>query len=301
MPTRLAFKVDVDTDRGTRVGVPNLVADFRAARFPATFLFSLGPDQTGRAISRIFRPGFLRKVGRTSVVSAYGLRTLLNGTLLPAPHIGRRNSGTIRAVRDAGFEVGVHAYNHYRWQDHVQRMSLPQVREEFAAALGEFRRIFGSEARAAGAPGWQANARSREVYDDASLLYGSDSRGTEPYFPRLEGRTFRTLEIPTTLPTFDELMGRPEYPDDRIVPHLVSLLRPDELNVFTLHAELEGMSKRPLFGELLAAARRAGVEVVSLQAEARDRLARDKVPVCALLQGAVDGRSGTLALQGPSA
>ena len=32
MPIRLALKVDVDTDRGTREGVPNLVADLRAVR-----------------------------------------------------------------------------------------------------------------------------------------------------------------------------------------------------------------------------------------------------------------------------
>ena len=71
---RLALKIDVDTDRGTRVGVPNLVQDLRAAGVPATFLFSLGPDQTGRAITRVFRPGFLKKVGRTSVVQLYGVR-----------------------------------------------------------------------------------------------------------------------------------------------------------------------------------------------------------------------------------
>ena len=50
---RLALKVDVDTDRGTREGVPNLVAELRAAGVPACFLFSLGPDQTGRAITRV--------------------------------------------------------------------------------------------------------------------------------------------------------------------------------------------------------------------------------------------------------
>ena len=300
MALRLALKIDVDTDRGTRVGVPNLVHDLCAAGVPATFLFSLGPDQTGRAITRVFRPGFLKKVGRTSVVQLYGVRTLLNGTLLPAPHIGRRNESVMRAVRDAGFEIGIHCQNHYRWQDYVHTLSAEQVRAEFGAARDEFRRLFGSEAPAAGAPGWQANALSRQVYDEADLLYGSDTRGATPYFPRLAGHTFNTLEIPSTLPTLDELMGRPEYPDERIVPHLMSLLRPDALNVFTLHAELEGMGKRALFGEFLAAVAKAGVEVVSLEAAAQDLLAaRGKIPVCTLLQAEIDGRSGLVAVQGP--
>src|SRR5450432_4609208 len=108
MPIRLALKVDLDTDRGTREGVPNLLADLREVDAPACFLFSLGPDQTGRAITRVFRPGFFQKVSRTSVVELYGVRTLLNGTLLPAPHIGRRNEGAMRSVLAAGFEVGIH-------------------------------------------------------------------------------------------------------------------------------------------------------------------------------------------------
>lgn len=295
---KLALKVDVDTDRGTRIGVPNLVADLRRAGAPACFLFSLGPDQTGRAITRVFRPGFFQKVSRTSVVSIYGVRTLLNGTLLPAPHIGRRNADTIRAVRDARFEVGIHCFNHYRWQDYVQTMPIEQVRAEFVAARAEFKRIFGLDAHTAGAPGWQSNAKSRQVYDEAALLYASDTRGGAPFFPRVDGRVFQTLEIPSTLPTFDELMGRPEYPDDRIVPHYLSLLEPDRVNVLTIHAEIEGMGRRALFNDLLAACRRAGVEFVRLDDYARELLKnRAAIPERNQLLGEIDGRSGVVAMQ----
>ena len=296
---RLALKVDVDTDRGTREGVPNLVSDLREFGAPACFLFSLGPDQTGRAITRVLRPGFFAKVSRTSVVEIYGLRTLLNGTLLPAPHIGRRNAGVMRAVRDAGFEVGIHCHNHYRWQDYLERMSREEIAAEFDAARAEFRRIFGTAARTAGAAGWQSNARSRDVYDDAELLYASDTRGRTPFFPRIGERVFRTLEIPSTLPTLDELMGRPEFPDARMPEHLVSLVRAGEFNVFTLHAEIEGMGRRKLFRALLAECRRAGVQFVRLDDCARELLARrEAIPVCAQIMAPIDGRSGLVATQG---
>src|SRR5690606_38543627 len=132
--------------------------------------------------------------------------------------------------RDAGFEVGIHCYNHYRWQDHVHTMDAAAVRAEFDAARTEFRRIFGCEAHTAGAAGWQSNARSRDAYDAAGLLYASDTRGTQPFFPRVGGRVFRHLEIPSTLPTLDELLGRPEFPEERIVPHLLAQLRADRVN-----------------------------------------------------------------------
>jgi peptidoglycan/xylan/chitin deacetylase (PgdA/CDA1 family) len=299
VPIRLALKVDVDTDRGTREGVPNLVADCEEFGAPACFLFSLGPDQTGRAITRVFRPGFFKKVSRTSVVQLYGIRTLLNGTLLPAPHIGRRNEAAMRAVRDAGFEVGIHSYNHYRWQDYVQKMDLAAVRKEFAAARAEFKRIFGTEAHTCGAAGWQSNARCRAVYDEAGLLYVSDTRGEFAHFPRIGGQVFQTLEIPSTLPTFDELLGRPEYPDNQIVDHYLSLLRDDRPNVFTLHAEIEGMGRRDLFRALLRACVRHNVQFIRMDDLARELLAdRAALPVCDQLQAEIDGRSGLVAVQG---
>lgn len=300
MALKIALKVDVDTDRGTREGVPALLADCREFSVPACFLYSLGPDQTGRALSRIFRPGFFKKVSRTSVVQVYGVRTLLNGTLLPAPHIGRRHGALMKRAAQEGHETGIHCHNHYRWQDYAHRLSLEALREEFEAARAEYRRIFGTEALTAGAPGWQSNALTRQVYDEAGLLYSSDTRGRSPFFARIAGRVFKTLEIPSTLPTFDELMGRPEYPtDEALAAHYLSLLSEEQLNVWTIHAELEGMAKRPLFRTLLKAMLERGAEFVRLDTFARDCLSRAaEIPVLEQTQGTIDGRSGTLALQG---
>ena len=299
MVCRLALKIDVDTDRGTRLGLPNLLADCRAFGATACFLFSLGPDNTGKAIRRIFRPGFFSKVSRTNIVGLYGLRTLLNGTLLPAPAVGRRNEAVLREVQAAGFEIGIHCHDHIRWQDHLHEMSVAEVRAEFSLARAEFRRLFGQEAHTAGAPGWQCSAFSRAIYDESGLLYGSDSRGTAPFFPRIGGQVFSTLEIPSTLPTLDELMGRPEYPDDKLAAHLFSLLKPDALNVFTLHAEIEGMSYRMIFRKFLELCQSQQVKIVRLDDVARECLAhRETIPICELVRGTVDGRSGTVAVQG---
>ena len=294
----LSIKIDVDTDRGTRLGVPNLLSLFDAFGVKATFLFSLGPDNTGRAIKRILRPGFFSKVSRTSVVSIYGIRTLLNGVLLPGPHVGRRNEPIMCEARNAGHEVGIHCYDHIRWQDGLVKMKESEVRHEFGKARTEFERIFGEPARTAGAAGWQANTLSLGVEDESGLLYASDCRGTHPFFPRSDGKTFKTLQIPTTLPTLDELLGRPEYPEDRLVELYLSLLKPGIPNVLTIHAELEGMKHLSLFRRFLEQARSRGIRFILLCDLAKELLkAPSSIPVCELVPGTIDGRSGTLAVQ----
>ena len=105
----------------------------------ATFLFSLGPDHTGRAIKRALRPGFMQKVGRTSVVAHYGVRTLLYGTLLPGPTSARRCADMLRNVRDAGFEVGIHTWDHVKWQDGVARADEQWTAKQMSLARERFR------------------------------------------------------------------------------------------------------------------------------------------------------------------
>jgi peptidoglycan/xylan/chitin deacetylase (PgdA/CDA1 family) len=298
MTRQLAIKVDVDTDRGTREGVPHLAALLKKHNVPATFLFSLGPDNTGKAIRRVFRPGFLKKVSRTRVTQLYGWRTLLSGTLLPAPKIGKKNEAILRQVRDAGFPVGIHCHDHFEWQDYLHRKTLEETRAEFQKAIDEFKRIFGNRPTTAGAPGWQANANSFQVYDDASLLYGSDCRGAYAFFPRIGEQTFRTLQIPTTLPTLDELLGRPEYPEAAIPAHYIKLLRSHCPEVITIHAEIEGMLKADLFEQLLQECKKANVEFITMESLVAQLLKKqENIPICEVVQGEVDGRSGLLAIQ----
>lgn len=294
---RLAIKVDVDTERGTRIGVPNLIELLERFTIPATFLFSLGPDNTGRAIKRLFRPGFLNKVSRTNVLGVYGVRTLLNGILWPGPHIGRRCTAIMRHVAEAGHEVGIHCYDHVRWQDNVHRWSPERIFKEFEKACAEFRRIFSHAPLAAGAAGWQANVYSLAAYDAANLLYASDARGISPCFPRVGATQFKTLQIPTNLPTLDELLGRAEFPLDLLPEYYLRLLRDEGVNVLTIHAEIEGMKYLDFFMEFLKEAQHQRVQFQTLQMIAKECLANpEAISVCELKQGMVDGRSGKLAV-----
>ncbi|MDQ8038802.1 MAG: polysaccharide deacetylase family protein [Rickettsiella sp.] len=296
----IAIKIDVDTERGTRIGVPNLLRLFKQLNIPATFLFSLGPDNTGRAIKRIFRSGFLNKVARTNVIGVYGLRTLLNGVLWPGPHIGHSCEKILREVQEVGHEVGIHCYDHIRWQDKLHVWSREEVFEEFKKACDEFQRIFLHPPLTAGAAGWQANAYSLAAYDAADLLYASDTRGVYPCFPKVGKIQFKTLQIPTNLPTLDELIGRPEFPLDLLGKHYLGLLRDEVVNILTIHAELEGMKYFLFFEKFLKESQRQGIQFQTLQKVAQQYLGNvnygSTIPVCTLKQGTVDGRSGTLAI-----
>ena len=296
---KLALKIDVDTYRGTLEGVPRLVECLRRHKAGATFLFSLGPDHTGRAIKRVFRPGFMKKVSRTSVVEHYGLKTLMYGTLLPGPDIGKKCADILRGVRDCGFEVGIHTWDHIRWQDGVEHADAPWTEKELALACARFEKVFGEPARTHGAAGWQMNAHAIRLTQRLGFDYSSDCRGSSPFIPVHKGEIVACPQLPSTLPTLDELIGVDGLTVDNVHERVLALTReaPPTGHVYTLHAELEGMKLLPVFERLLEGWTAQGYELTSTRAQFED-LDAGRLPRCEILRGEIPGRSGTLMLQG---
>jgi peptidoglycan/xylan/chitin deacetylase (PgdA/CDA1 family) len=259
----------------------------------------------------VFRPGFFGKVARTSVLEHYGLKTLLYGTLLPAPDIARRAAAHMRAARDAGHEVGVHCFDHTAWQDLLARRDAGWASRQMQLAVQRFTQVFGAAPAVHAAAGWQMSEAALLAEEALGFHYASDTRGTAPFVPWIEGRRGRCPQLPTTLPTLDELIGLDGVSSTTVherllqqtarasagAPASAGAQAPQGLPVFTLHAELEGMKLLGSFERLLEGWRAQGYALVSL-AQAFASLDVERLPAARIVAGSVPGRSGTLALQG---
>lgn len=297
----LVLKVDVETFRGTREGVPRLVELFKSRGLNATFLFSLGPDHTGRALKRILRHGFTKKADRHTVFSHYDFTTLLYGTLLPGPDIGRRWATILRDVEEQGFEVGIHSWDHIRWQKGAASANAEWTKDELDLAAERFTEIFGRPAATYGASGWQMNRAAFRLQQRMGFAYASDTRGTSPFWPVVEGEPIQCVQLPTTLPTSDELLGVDGITDDRIHNRLIRATV-QELpygHVFTLRAEIEGMKLLPALERMIDGWLEQGYEMISM-ADLYGRLNLKALPYHAVERGHFEGMQDWCSLQGAS-
>lgn len=291
----VALKIDVDTYAGTRDGVPVLLELLARHNAKGTFYFCLGPDNTGRALRRIFtHKGFLQKALRSGAPSAYGIKTMLYGVLLPGPVIYKRCAEVMRHVEQQGHEAGIHAWDHVNWHDFLPSNDLAFVKSELGQAANGFQQVFGRLATTTAAPGWTVSVDSLVIQDQMQLDYCSDSRGTTPFYPVMNGQRFNTLQIPTTLPTADELLGRDGLTPDDLPDHYLKNLKPG-LNVLTIHTELEGGVISRQFEHFLKLLAQNSIPCITL-AEAKAGLSH--VPDCSLTMGMIQGRSLPVALQG---
>jgi peptidoglycan/xylan/chitin deacetylase (PgdA/CDA1 family) len=243
-------------------------------------------------------------VSRTSVVEHYGIKTLLYGVLLPGPDIGKQAATEMRAIDAAGHETGIHTWDHVAWQDAVRNRDAQWTKAQMQKSWDRFVEIFGHPPMTYGAAGWQMNEAAFEQLDLWSIKYSSDGRAEPnlmPYRYELPSGKAKHVQYPTTLPTFDELIGIDDADEFGAVKKLLQITQSNPNDqVFTLHAELEGQKLLPAFEQLLAGWLNQGHDLVTMGElhqswEATKQL--DKIAVQPVTWGEIPNRSGDLILQ----
>lgn len=296
---KLALKINVDTYRGTLQGVPRLVETLRRNRAGASFLFSLGTDHTGRVARHAFNSGLTAKAPQTSLIARYGIKTLLYGTLLPGPDIGKGCGDILRSTRDAGFETAIHCWDRLKWLDDGNNASAIWTEIEMRRAHERYVEIFDMDSPGHAAAGWQMNPHALRLTQRLGYRWASDCRGTHPFMPVWNGEVIHCPQLPTTLPTLDELIGTNGITVENVHEHLLNLTATpcESGHVYTLHAELEGMAFGATLEVLLTGWREQGYELTSLGA-LRDSLDPALLPRHELVRSVVSGRSSPMMVQG---
>jgi peptidoglycan/xylan/chitin deacetylase (PgdA/CDA1 family) len=206
------------------------------------------------------------------------------------------------AVRDEGFETGLHCWDHVKWQDGVAGADADWTARQMRLACERYTEVFKEPPRVHGAAGWQMNVDALRQTQVLGFDYCSDGRGTHPHLPVWNAELIRCPQLPTTLPTLDELIGIDGATADDAAGRLLALTAPQgtdgpvSSHVFTLHAELEGLRLAPTLELLLNGWKAQGYRLSSLRRlyETFEPMA---LPRCEVGLDPVPGRSGTLLCQ----
>ncbi len=233
--------------------------------------------------------------GGRIVGGIYGLDIILMGTAWPGPEIGKRCADIIRDSAAAGHEIGFHAWDHQKSQSKIDRMSPDELNAELSRGIGKLEEIIGKFPLSSATPGWRTNDALLLKKDAYPFEFNSDCRGDGIFYPVVDGRKLKVLQIPVTMPTYDEALGRDGVTEANYNDRMIQLLRPGKLNVLTIHAEAEGGKCRQMFREFLARVQEEGWEVGPLGKVAAEGKAT--APEGEIIQAPFPGREGWLACQ----
>jgi len=286
MERLFGLKIDVDTHIGMKRGVPTLLEVLAGYGLKGTFFLSVGPDNSGRAMLQFLRsPRFLVKMLRTKAARAYGWRTALFGTVLPAPMIALAFPRLVERIVSEGHAVQFHAWDHRRWQDDLHRHSLEWIRDWFRRGLSAFQSLTGRPAAAFGAPAWLIDDRVMDILGEFEFQYLSCTRGDSPFVHEGSG----LIEIPSNLPCWEEIGGENRW---KVIENR---LNDAAFAVLPVHAEIEGGIAVDFLRRILDGLDRSAFEVLTLDAM-KSRMDATSLPVRRYRLARLPGRAAPCAV-----
>jgi peptidoglycan/xylan/chitin deacetylase (PgdA/CDA1 family) len=265
---QLGLRIVVATARGARRAAPRLVELLRRHGASATFYFNLGPQRLHR--------------------------------WLPGSSVAAQAADAMRAVREAGFEVGIYGWDCVRWRHRVAHGDFAWTEEALRRACAAFERLFGESPRTHAAPGWQMNRHAFRLTQRLGFDYASDTRGEAPFVPVVEAELVACPQVPTTLPTLRELVGREGVRRRNVHERILAAAAaaPRASHVLTLVAERDAGRYLSACERLLEGSRALGFEIVPLRLLAQNIDSKSLAHHVVAAAPAPD-RRGTIAAQGP--
>lgn len=207
--TAVGFRFDIDTHVCLQQGVPALLDLAEELGVAFTFFINMGravdqghvlSHQVSRSRAMTVSAAKLpprRKLGLTG----YTIAALLN------PAVGQSSPRRLRAIIDAGHELGLHGgRNHGTWQYAADGWSRQRLASEVDWGIEAFEAAAGRRPLGFASPGWNHPSGLLEILKEQGFRYVADEHGTE------RGSLQWATELPhqtplATVPT--DLTGEP--------------------------------------------------------------------------------------------
>jgi peptidoglycan/xylan/chitin deacetylase (PgdA/CDA1 family) len=250
----LALKVDIDTYKGFREGLPSLLDTLGKRNLKASFFVTFGPDRSGLAVIQLLRPRFFMKMLKSNAPGTYGIETALYGTLLKAPMIASAYPDAVRRIEELGHEIACHAWDHRLWQDWLFLMSRKSVREWFKKMVNAYIESTGTTPHAFGAPGWMIDAGALREAAAWGFKYLSCTRAEKPFIFQENG----LLEVPSNLPCIEEAGT------EGVLKAIENNAGSEIPQVLPVHTEIEGGAFKKDFERILDKAQSLGYRIRKL-------------------------------------
>jgi undecaprenyl phosphate-alpha-L-ara4FN deformylase len=276
----LALKVDIDTYKGFRDGLPTILKTLGERGLKASFFVTFGPDRSGLAIIQMLRPRFFMKMLKSNAPGTYGIETALYGTLLKAPMIASAYPDAVRQIAELGHEVACHAWDHRLWQDWLNLMGKENIHEWFKKMVGSFIDSTAAAPAAFGAPGWMMNTLALKETAGWGFKYLSCTRAQVPFIFEENG----LLEIPSNLPCIEEVGT------NAVLEALTKNAGSSIPQVLPVHTEIEGGAFKRDFELILDKALGLGYSIKKL-CDVAEILDRSELQIRPLRKALLAGRA----------
>lgn len=236
-----AIRADIDTVKDAEV-LPVLLAILDEYELKATFFVTTGKDKLAKNLRNYRNP--LRLIKK---IPQYGLTPVLCSLILKTEV---QESMNLELILEKGHELGLHGYDHYTWLNYLDSFTEEQIRDFISNGCERIEKAFGFYPNAFAAPGFKTNPNFIAVLDGFKFKYSSDYICEKAFYPELNGKRMKTLQVPVSMSSFGELEDK-GLEEDQIFKVTTDAFSRLEFFVLYLHPSYEPIFKRKLLERVL--------------------------------------------------
>ena len=235
-----SLRIDLESDKGIREGVPKILALLKEFDVKASFYVTMGGESN---ILELLK--YRKKLPGKRKVSVFSRGEILRMILFPKDFV-TENKKILQRILAEGHELGIHGWKHREWTRGLEQLN---VRKAIRKAIKKYIKLFGKKPQSFCAPAFRMNQEVVNTLSSGGIEVISDFEGDSP--KKVDG----LINVPITLrgegntPIIEYYVGE-GYSDKEIFEKIVVGIKKSDYASMYIHGLFECREKIGLLKEL---------------------------------------------------
>lgn len=244
MKKTFAIRIDLESQKGIKEGLPKLLKLFREENVKASFYLVMGGE------SNIFEvlknSGELKTAGERRI-KLWSLKEKLRMVLFPIDFT-KKNKNLIKKILTEDHELGLHGWKHREWTRNLKKINLTKRLHQM---ISRYKRFFGVYPKSWTSPGFNINEKVLFELEKRGITHVSDF-GEKKTFGKIKNIPMNILGE-NKMPFIEYWVGKGKT-DEEIFEIFKKEIENKNFVSFYLHGMFEGRFKigllKKMVGEL---------------------------------------------------
>lgn len=264
--TVFCLRVDIDTGKGLKKGVPPLLTLLDKYNIPGSFYIPTGGESNILDILRYRGGPSFNQPHKEKLTFREKLRTVLT-----PKNFAKENSSILRNVIK-NHELGVHGHKHRHWTRGLEELD---VEKELRKMIDTYKSLFGDAPDTFASPGFRTDERVLQALDKHGFKAASDLPGQKPFHPEIDGNKARHVQVPITvregsMPPIEAWRVK-GLDDETIIERFTKEIEEKPLVSTYIHPSYEATKEQRILEKLLSLVEEKGCDAKTIGSLAADQ------------------------------
>jgi undecaprenyl phosphate-alpha-L-ara4FN deformylase len=244
------LRVDLESDKGIKLGLPKLLDLLKEYNLKASFYLVMGGESNIFELLR-YRAPLKSSMERT--INLWSTKEKLRMVLIPKDFV-KENIEVLKRIIKEGHELGLHGWKHREW---TRGLDSIDINKKVLNAKTKYENIFRREPISFASPGFNTNEKVLKILNKEEIKFISDFEGKKvKNYGKIKNIPI-TINGERKTPIIEFLVGEKKN-DEEIFNEIIKRTKKEQIFSFYIHDLFEARFKLRLLEKIFQYVKKSG-------------------------------------------